>query len=83
MVGEAMSWGDPSAQKYWSLLEVIERMQGAYCGTLTAEYDHLHSRWVAVHLIVSEGISSHRLPVAAKKGRETNSEGSFDGAASP
>jgi 2-oxoglutarate dehydrogenase complex dehydrogenase (E1) component-like enzyme len=50
MVGEAMSWGDPSAQQYWSLVEVIDRMQAAYCGTLTAEYDHLHSRWVALPL---------------------------------
>ena len=44
MVGDAMGWGYPSEQKYWSLVEVIEGMQRAYCGTLTAEFDHLHSQ---------------------------------------
>lgn len=41
MVGEAMGMGNPSAQKYWTLPEIIERMQSAYCNTLTAEFDHL------------------------------------------
>ena len=44
LVGEAMAMGDPSAQKYWTLPEIIERMQNAYCKTLTAEFDHLPLR---------------------------------------
>ena len=36
-----MAMGDSTAQKFWTLPEIIERMQGAYCNTLTAEFDHL------------------------------------------
>ena len=36
--------GDPGGQQQWALPAVVEHMQDAYCGTLTAEYDHLASR---------------------------------------
>ena len=41
LVGDVMAMGGAAAQKFWTLPEIIQRMQKAYCSTLTAEFDHL------------------------------------------
>ena len=42
-LGDAMLRGNPAGQKWWTLPEVVERMRASYCGSLTAEFDHLPS----------------------------------------
>lgn len=42
-----MAVGDGTAQKFWTLPEIIERMQNAYCSTLSAEFDHLSLQYVS------------------------------------
>jgi hypothetical protein len=44
-VGGALSAGEPLSLDTWSLPAVVEHMQDAYCGTLTAELDHLASQY--------------------------------------
>ena len=42
-VGGALAAGDPGGQQHWTLPDAVNRMHAAYCGTLTAEIDHLAS----------------------------------------
>ncbi|BDA49631.1 probable 2-oxoglutarate dehydrogenase E1 component [Coccomyxa sp. Obi] len=61
-VGGALTAGEPLSLDTWSLPAVIEHMQDAYCGTLTAELDHLASqeeqRWLAERVERREPISA-------------------------
>ena len=43
-VGGALAAGDPGGQQRWCLPDAVDRMYAAYCGTLTAEIDHLASQ---------------------------------------
>ena len=45
-VGGGLPAGDPGGRAQWGLSEAVEHMQDAYCGTLTAQFDHLASRYV-------------------------------------
>ena len=42
-LGDRVFADQSSQQKHWTLPEVVQRLRGAYCGTLTAEFMHLGS----------------------------------------
>ncbi|CAL5220687.1 g2736 [Coccomyxa viridis] len=61
-VGGALAAGDPGGQQHWSLPDVVDRMHAAYCGTLTAELDHLASteqqQWLAERMENRQSLSA-------------------------
>ena len=42
MLGELLP-PPPGGARGWTLPQVVDRMRGAYCGTLAVELDHLYS----------------------------------------
>ena len=47
-VGDVLDPGTP--HRTWTLPAIVKRMQAAYCGTLTAELNHLATRYNSVSL---------------------------------
>jgi hypothetical protein len=56
-VGGGLPAGDPGGREQWTLPGVVEHMQDAYCGTLTAQFEHLASRFVPVAMGVVLGVA--------------------------
>lgn len=45
-VGDVLEPG--AAHKTWTLPAIVKRMQAAYCGTLSAELNHLATRYCCI-----------------------------------
>ena len=38
----------PSSARWWTLPEIVERLQQTYCGTLAAEFEHVFTSYALI-----------------------------------
>ncbi len=43
-----MLGSEPGAERWWTLPEIVERLQQTYCGTLAAEFDHVFTSYASL-----------------------------------